>query len=152
MPGVTSLTPARVREALLALGQPEDAEAGGAARVRRLQESLRSYGTVRTLLDRAPPAARDVFVRLVADGPAPVEEVLGRGWWGRGMLPPPLDWLQARGLVVVDEDGLLHPVDEAREGFLELTLDIDRATAEAPTGAETVNVHHAASVVVAPSQ
>src|SRR5687768_3526354 len=152
MPGVSSLTPARIREALLALGLPEDADAGRAARVRRLQDALRSYGTVRTLLDRAPEAAREAFLRLIEDGPAPVEEILGRGWWGRGMLPPPLDWLQARGLVVVDEDGLLHPLDEAREGFLELTLDINSATYGTTAGSETVNVHAAASVVVAPSQ
>ena len=152
MPGVSSLTPARIREALLALGQPEDAEAGRAARVRRLQELLRSYGTVRTLLDRAPAAAKEAFLRLVNEGPAPVEEILGRGWWGRGMLPPPLDWLQARGLVVVDEDGLLHPLDEAREGYLELTLDITGATDAVAAEGEAVNVHPAASVVVAPSQ
>ncbi|MPZ73440.1 MAG: WYL domain-containing protein [Nitriliruptorales bacterium] len=150
MPGVEALTPARIREALLALGQAEDADTGRATRVRRLQESLRSYGTVRTLLERAPHAAREAFLRLIEDGPAPVEHILGRGWWGRGMLPPPLDWLQARGLVVVTEDGLLHPLDEARQGFLELTLDVG-GVGSAAADADTVDVQGAAAVVVTSS-
>lgn len=152
MPDVTALTPARIREALLALGHAEDVDAGRAVRVRRLQESLRSYGTVRTLLERAPQAAREAFLRLIEHGPAPVEEILGRGWWGHGMLPPPLDWLQARGLVVVAEDGLLHPLDEAREGFLELTLDVGDVRGQQTGGTETVDVQPAAAVVVVASQ
>ena len=150
MPGVAGLTPAQIRDALGALGLADDADAGKAVRVRKLAEALRSYGTVRTLLDRAPAAARDAFLGLVENGPAPVEAVLGRGWWGRGMLPPPLDWLQGRGLVVVTDDGMLHPVDEAREGFLELTLDL--ADAAAAAGDEhMVTVEAAAAVVVAPT-
>ena len=152
MPGVAALTPAQVRDALGALGLADDADAGKSVRLRKLADALRSYGTVRTLLDRAPAAAREAFLGLVADGPAPVETVLGRGWWGRGMLPPPLDWLQGRGLVIVTDDGLLHPVDEAREGFLELTLELAGGTAPGTAGDEhMVTVEAAAAVVVAPT-
>ena len=149
MPGVAGLTPTQIRDALGALGLADEADAGKAVRTRKLAEALRSYGTMRTLLDQAPAAARDAFLGLVEHGPAPVEAVLGRGWWGRGMLPPPLDWLQGRALVVVTDDGMLHPVDEAREGFLELTLDLED---DAPAGDEhMVTVEAAATVVVAPA-
>jgi hypothetical protein len=152
VPGVAELTPAQIHDALGALGMAGGADAGKAARVRKLAEALRSYGTVRTLLDRAPAAARDAFLGLVEHGPAPVETVLGRGWWGRGMLPPPLDWLQGRGLVVVTDDGMLHAVDEAREGFLELTLEVNDGAAAAAGGDEQmVTVEAAATVVVAPT-
>jgi hypothetical protein len=103
---------------------------------------------VRSALDSAPPAAREAFVRLVHSGAAPVEVILGRGWWGRGTLPPPLDWLQARAFVVVDDDGLLHAVDEAREGFLELTLDLAPGP---PKREPPVRVESAGCVVVAQS-
>lgn len=149
MPGVAVVPSPQVREALRLLGDEDDTAASGTARTRRLGERLRSYGTVRTLVEQAPKAAREAFLRLVQDGPAPVEEVLGRGWWGRGTLPPPLDWLQARAMVVVTEDGLLHAVDEAREGFLELTLDV--ADAAPPAPAEPVRVEAANTVVVASS-
>ena len=148
MAGVSDLTSTQLRDALRNLGA-DDADGTRHVRVRRLAELLRSYGTVRTLVEQAPGAARDAFLRLVEHGAAPVEQVLGRGWWGRGMLPPPLDWLQARGLVVVTDDGLLHAVDEAREGFLELTLDIGAEPAASP--AETVRVSAAGAVVVAQS-
>lgn len=150
MPGVAALPLPQVREALRLLGDDDDAAASRAARTRRLAERLRSYGTVRTLTEQAPRAARDAFLGLVEKGPAPVEEVLGRGWWGRGTLPPPLDWLQARALVVVTDDGMLHVVDEAREGFLELTLDIPEAAAPRDPS-EPVRVEAAATVVVAPT-
>jgi hypothetical protein len=150
MPGVAGLTPAQIRDALSALGFADDPDSGKAARVRRLADALRSYGTVRTLVERAPAAARSAFLQLVEHGPAPVETVLGRGWWGRGMLPPPLDWLQGRGLVVVTDDGMLHAVDEARDGFLELTLGFADA-APAADDEQMVNVEPAAAVVVAPT-
>ncbi len=150
MPGVAALPAQQAREALRLLGVDDDAATSRAVRNRLLSERLRSYGTVRTLVEQAPPGARDAFRQLVTDGPAPVEAVLGRGWWGRGTLPPPLDWLQARALVTVTDDGVLHAVDEAREGFLELTLDLaaDEEKASAP---EPVAVHSATAVVVAPS-
>lgn len=144
MPGAGSLSQVQVREALRLLGADEG-DGAKSSRTRRLQTLLRSYATVRSALDTAPPAAREAFVRLVGEGPAPVEQILGRGWWGHGTLPPPLDWLQARGFITV-ADGVLHPVDEAREGFEELTLDI----AEGPVPADSgVRVEAAGCVVVA---
>ena len=150
MAGIAALTAQQVRDALRLLGEADDADAPRVARNRRLADRLRSYGTVKTLVEQAPEAARAAFLRLVKDGAAPVEQILGRGWWGRGTLPPPLDWLQARALVVVTDDGLLHAVDEAREGFLELTLDL---VAEPPDEAprEPVRVESAATVVVTQS-
>ena len=148
MPGVAALESAQVVQALRLLGGDEG-DATRTTRSKRLSELLRSYGAVRSALDAAPPAARDAFARLVTDGPAPVDVVLGRGWWGRGTLPPPLDWLQARALVVVDEAGLLHAVDEAREGFLELTLDLSSSITAAV--ADPVRVEPAGCVVVGPN-
>ena len=150
MAGIAELTPQQVRDALRLLGDADDADASRVARNRRLAERLRSYGTVKTLVEQAPEAARTAFVRLIRDGAAPVEQILGRGWWGRGTLPPPLDWLQARALVVVTADGLLHAVDEAREGFLELTLDLATASPP-PADREPVRVESAATVVVTQS-
>lgn len=145
MPGVAALSGPQVVQALRLLGG-DDADTGRTNRSKRLGELLRSYGAVRSALDAAPPAARDAFARLVTDGPAPVDVVLGRGWWGRGTLPPPLDWLQARALVMVDDAGLLHAVDEARDGFLELTLDLSSSISEAV--ADPVRVEAAGCVVV----
>lgn len=108
------------REALRLLGG--QVPGNRSAAVRELRATLAGPGTVRSVLERAPDGARDVFVRLAQDGPAPVEALLGRGWWGRGLLPPPLDWLQRRALVAVGDDGDVHPVAEARDGFLDLTL------------------------------
>src|SRR5690606_38482306 len=91
--------------------------------------------------------------RLASEGPLEVEALLGRGWWGHGALPAPLDWLQRRALVQVGDDGLVHATAEAREGFAELTLwdpgeDDEDAEAEAPPVG--VRVEAVASVVVAP--
>lgn len=119
----------RVRDALRRLSGTE-APSNRAAAQRQLRELLRGYGTVRSALERAPEGARDAFVRLAQDGPANVEALLGRGWWGHGTLPPPLDWLQHRGLVHVGEDGLVHAVAEAREGFCELTLPLEPAASD----------------------
>lgn len=152
MPGVAALTPQQARSALRLLGvEDDDAVGPRAVRTRRLAEHLRGYGTVRTLVEQAPQAARDAFARLMAEGPLPVEDVLGRGWWGRGTLPPPLDWLQTRALVVVTDDGLLHAVDEAREGYLELTLDLHAGGDDASAPGQAVHVDDAATVVVAAS-
>jgi hypothetical protein len=147
MPGVGVLAGAQVTQALRLLGGDSD-EPGRGNRSKRLAELLRSYGVVRSALDAAPPAAREAFVRLVMDGAAPVDVVLGRGWWGRGTLPPPLDWLQARALITVDDAGVLHAVDEAREGFLELTLDLS-APVESPS--VPLRVEPAGCVVIGPS-
>lgn len=144
MPGVAALAGPQVVQALRLLGA-DDADSGRANRSKRLAELLRSYGVVRSALDKAPPAARQAFAQLVTDGPAPVDAVLGRGWWGRGTLPPPLDWLQARALVVVDDAGVLHAVTEAREGFLELTLDLSTPVA---TASDPVRVEPAGCVVI----
>lgn len=137
---VADLGADRVREALRLLGAGETR--GGR---RELAGLLRGYGTVHTALDSAPPGARAAFVRLVEQGPAPVQELLGRGWWGRGSLPPPLDWLQHRALVAAGDDGLVHAVTEAAEGYAELTLPLDRP---GPTGSGDVRVEEAACVVV----
>ena len=144
MPGVAALAGPQVVQALRLLGA-DDADTSRANRSKRLAELLRSYGAVRSALDKAPPAARQAFAQLVTDGPAPVDVVLGRGWWGRGTLPPPLDWLQARAFVVVDDAGVLHAVTEAREGFLELTLDLSAPVAAAN---DPVRVEPAGCVVI----
>lgn len=141
-----------VREALRLLGQRE-APATRAVALRLLREELRGYGTVRALVDRAPGAAGDHFVRLTHDGPLAVEALLDRGWWGHGTLPPPLDWLQRRALVQVDPDGLVHATTEAREGFGDLALwspaepPADDAESDDP---RAVRVEEASCVVVAP--
>lgn len=110
-----------------ALGLLEGAEqrAGGvpqgrAAAARALRETLSSGAIVRTLLDVAPAGAREAFLRIAQAGPAPVEELLGRGWWGRGTLPPPLDWLQRRALVAVTDDGRVAAIEETRAAFTAL--------------------------------
>jgi hypothetical protein len=120
-----------VREALALLGH-RDVPATRSAALRALREELRSYGVVRGLVDRAPGSAGDAFARLAHDGPAAVEALLQRGWWGHGTLPPPLDWLQRRALVQVGDDGLVHVTVEAREGFLDQAL---WAPGEAPNAA-----------------
>lgn len=144
MTDVGALDHETVREALALLGHADPPSHRGAAQ-RELRDHLRAPGTVRATLDSAPQGARDAFVGLCGDGAATVEDLLGRGWWGRGALPPPLDWLQRRALVTVDDRGLVHPVDEAREGFLQRTLELDeREPAEA-----RVRIEAAAAVVVA---
>jgi hypothetical protein len=105
-----------VREALRLLGV--DAPAGRSTALRALRDAFTSFGFVRHQLEQAPPGARAAFLRLVHDGSAPVEDLLGRGWWGRGLLPEPLDWLQRRALVTVDEAGRVVVVREARDGYL----------------------------------
>jgi hypothetical protein len=105
-----------VREALRLLGV--DAAAGRTTALRALRDAFGQFGFVRHQLELAPPVARAAFLRLVHDGALPVEDLLGRGWWGRGQLPEPLDWLQRRALVAVDDAGRVVIVREARDGYL----------------------------------
>jgi hypothetical protein len=144
---VSGLPGETVREALRLLGV--DAPAGRSAAQRALRDALLDHGAVRGSLQRAPEGARSAFLRLAMDGPAAVEDLLARGWWGHGTLPPPLDWLQRRGLVAVGDDGLVHAVDEAREGYLGLTPDLSRPSS--PRDAPTVRLQTARCVVVAPT-
>lgn len=144
MTGVAALDHETVREALALLGHADPPGHRGAAQ-RELREHLAAPAVVRSALDGAPQGAREAFVSLCGQGAASVEELLGRGWWGRGVLPPPLDWLQRRALVAVGEAGLVHPVEEAREGFLQRTLDLP----EPVHGDGAVRVERAAAVVVA---
>ena len=146
MAGVDALGLDRIRDALRLFGVAHPPGARVAAQ-RALRDVLRGHGTVRTALERAPEGAQETFVQLAQDGPATVEQLLGRGWWGHGTLPPPLDWLQHRALVHVDEDGRVAPVDEAREGFSDLTLPLDPAPGEAT---RPLRVEPAGCVVVAP--
>ncbi len=146
--GVDRLGLDEVREALRLLGVADVPVARVPAQ-RALRDVLRRDGTVRSTVDGAPPAARVAYLRLVADGPAAVEELLGRGWWGHGRLPPPLDWLQARALVLVGDDGRVHAVTEAREGFADLTLGL---TTVATATEAAVRIEGAGCVVVAPAE
>ena len=130
MPGLEDLPPLVVREAatLVAGGEPPESRTSA---VRMLREALAVPAAVARVLGSAPVGARDAFVRLAGDGPALVEDLLGRGWAGRGMLPPPLDWLQRRALVATGEDGLVHAVDEARRNLGTGTLATDGTADEA---------------------
>ena len=153
---VSRLSHTEVRDALRHLGvaEPPIHRAGA---LKELRAILTGVGTVRSLLERAPDQARSAFVRLASDGPTSVEDLLGRGWWGHGLLPEPLDWLQRRGLITVDDHGLVHVVAEARQGFAALTLEIDEpATTDPATDAPEptstgLQVADARCVVVASS-
>lgn len=149
-PGVDRVPHEAVREALRLLGVREP-PAHRAGALRALREILTDHARLRAVLDRAPEDSRRLFVRLCHDGPAEVGDLLGRGWWGHGTLPPPLDWLQHRGLVVAGEDGLVHPTAEARAGLLTPTLGLE-AGPGAATGArepQPLRVEAARAVVVA---
>lgn len=147
MSSVDALRHQEVREALRLLGGGEAPIHRGAA-LRQLRELLTAPGAVRSALDHAPEGAEAAFARLAQEGPAPVDDLLGRGWWGHGTLPPPLDWLQVRGLVMVGEDGLVHAVAEACEGFAKLTLDLPVAQDTAGTSPGPLRVEEARSVVI----
>lgn len=129
MVGVAALSLDRVRDALRLLGTGEPPGQRAAAQ-QALRDVLRGHGTVRTALEQAPAGARGAFVQVVQDGATSVEELIGRGWWGHGTLPPPLDWLQHRALVHVEDSGLVGAIDEAREGFTDLTLALEPARRE----------------------
>ncbi len=142
--GVRALSTQAVREALRLLGQPE-APGRRAAALRELGAALSAPGFVRALLAHAPTGAREAFIRVAQDGPATVEDLLDRGWWGHGTLPPPLDWLQRRALVAVGDDGRVHAVEEAGSGFLDLTLEV--ATAEELEHQDEIEILAAGCVV-----
>lgn len=95
-----------------------DPPSGRTTALRALREAFGQFGFVRHQLEQAPAPARAAFLRLLHEGPLAVEQLLGRGWWARGMLPSPLDWLQRRALVLVDDAGRVVAVDEARDGYL----------------------------------
>lgn len=149
MPAVADLPPEDVRDALRVLGETDAVAAAGARRA--LRDRLSQAGAVADLLERAPEGAATAFRHLVVEGVATVEDLLGRGWAGKGLLPPPLDWLQRRALIAVGPDGMVHPVDEARDSFAAMTLDLQATPPPAaPTQAPFV-VEGVRTVVVAPS-
>lgn len=147
MPGIEAVPLPTVREAIGLLGGDPPGQRSAAQRT--LREQLTAPGAVRALLDHAPEGARDAFARLAEQGPATVEDLLGRGWWGRGLLPPPLDWLQRRALVVVGGEGLVHAVDEVRDAWADLALPL--APPDPPDHPEPVRVEDVRAVVVAPT-
>ena len=108
-----------LREALslLGLGQPSELPSGRSGAGRALRRALAEPGFVRSKMADAPAGAAEAFERLVRSGPQSVEALLGRGWWGRGLLPPPLDWLQRRAVVIVDSAGLVRATAAARRGW-----------------------------------
>lgn len=116
----------QLRDALRLLGRPPTADvpANRPRTGRALRELLQEPGVVRGALAEAPEGARQAFVTLATEGPTSVESLLGRGWWGRGVLPPPLDWLQQRALVVVDDAGLVRAVSAAVHGWRAQQLEI----------------------------
>jgi hypothetical protein len=147
--GCDSLQSDEVREALRLLGV--EAPAGRTTALRALRDALAQFGFVRQQLEQAPPAARAAFLRLLHEGPLSVEQLLGRGWWARGLLPSPLDWLQRRAFVLVDDAGRVVAVREARDGYLagatrSVTDDADAG--RAPTGSARLSVEPAGAVVI----
>lgn len=122
MPSIDELSADEVRDALTLLGAGDVAAAHASRRV--LREQLTAPGTVADLISRAPAGAADTFRTLAVDGAASVEDLIGRGWAGRGRLPAPLDWLQRRALVTVGPEGLVHASDEARHGYATMTFDL----------------------------
>ena len=124
-----------LREALRLLGVggsagSTDLPTGRPAAGGLLRRALSDPERLRAVLDEAPAGARAAFGRLAAEGPLAVEALIGRGWWGRGLLPEPLDWLQRRALVVVGADGLVHPAPPAVDGWLHM-VEVDEAAARA---------------------
>lgn len=138
-----------VREALRLLGV--DAPAGRMTALRALRDAFAQFGFVRHQIEQAPPVARKAFLRLLHDGSLPVEDLLGRGWWGRGQLPEPLDWLQRRALIAVDEAGRVVALREARDGYLAAAGQMAApaaADAPEPGSAARLAVEPAGAVVV----
>lgn len=164
VPGLGDLPADTVLEALRLLGVEASAVAvPRTVGVKELKERLSPPGAVQDLLTDAPPAAQQAFRRLATEGATTVEDLIGRGWAGRGLLPEPLDWLQRRALIAVGPEGLVHAVAEARTSYGALTLDLDidephaggvaAGAADdhppAPSHAPPLEVHPAGAVVVA---
>jgi hypothetical protein len=136
-----------VREALRLLGI--DAPTGRTTAQRALREAFAQFGFIRQQLEQAPPVARGAFLRLLHEGPLSVEQLLGRGWWARGMLPTPLDWLQRRAFVLVDDHGRVAAVREARDGYLAGAHERSDAADQAPvSGSARLSVEPAGAVVI----
>ena len=135
-----------VREALRLLGV--DAPAGRTTALRALRDAFAQFGFVRHQIEQAPPVARKAFLRLLHDGSLPVEELLGRGWWGRGQLPEPLDWLQRRALIAVDDAGRVVALREARDGYLAAAGETAAPPAPEPQRPARLAVEPAGAVVV----
>ncbi len=153
MPSIDQLTTEEIRDALRLFGL-DDSVASHASR-RSLRETLLSPGLVADLISRAPEGAATAFRTLAIDGAASVEDLIGRGWAGRGRLPEPLDWLQRRALVLVGPQGLVHAADEARHGYATLTFNLPEAKPlpdPAPEPPEApLLIEEARTVVIAPS-
>ena len=151
MPSVADLPAEAIAQALELLGAEVPEARTRAVLGRAARERLAEPGAVAALLGTAPEGAREAFVTLASRGGTTVEDLLGRGWWGRGALPEPLDWLQVRALVLV-QDGLVHATDEAVAGFREPALPLEvPEDLEVVEGPEAVRVEATATVVVAPS-
>lgn len=135
-----------IREALRLLGV--DAPSGRSTALRTLRDAFGQFGFVRHQLEQAPPVARSAFLRLLHDGALPVEDLLGRGWWGRGMLPAPLDWLQRRALITVDDAGRVVALQEAREAYLAAGGAVAEPAAARASGGARLAVEPAGAVVV----
>jgi len=135
------------REALRLLGI--DAPTGRTTALRALRDAFAQFGFVRQQLEQAPPVARGAFLRLLHEGPLSVEQLLGRGWWARGMLPTPLDWLQRRAFVLVDDAGRVVAVREARDGYLAGAHSRSDVSDEEPhAGRARLSVEPAGAVVI----
>ncbi len=154
MPSIDELSGDEIRDALRLLGL-DDTVAGHASK-RSLRETLTAPGQVADLISRAPSAAADAYRTVAIDGAASVEDLIGRGWAGRGRLPEPLDWLQRRALVIVGHEGLVHATDESRHGYATLTFDLPDAPPlpepEPEVPEAPLLIEEARTVVVAPSQ
>lgn len=150
MPSVAELTVEALAQALDLLGGEEPESRTRAALAKAVRERLAAPGAVPAVLDGAPEGAAEAFATLASRGPLTVEDLLGRGWWGRGTLPEPLDWLQAR-VLVVPVDGLVHASDEALAGFRELELPLGEMPPPPAVPADAVRVAPATTLVVAPT-
>lgn len=146
----------QLREAVTLLGGPDPTRvpSGRPAVARALRELMDTPGHLREQLSTAPEGAAEAFARLVRQGPQSVEALLGRGWWGRGLLPPPLDWLQRRAMVVVGESGRVRATGAAARGWRAQQLvlpaadDGDDGDARPEGGAQEPVVVEAARCVV----
>ncbi|MEE8603087.1 WYL domain-containing protein [Euzebya tangerina] len=158
MPSIDQLDADEVRDALALLGLDDPGSTHTARRL--LREQLIAPGMVADLVSRAEDVTAEVFRTVAIDGAASVEDLIGRGWAGRGRLPAPLDWLQRRALVIVGDEGLVHATDEARHGYATLTfdlppaedVDVDALEEPPPEPTAPLLIEEARTVVIAPTQ